>query len=106
MYQDDVHHVIRAGTVEQKACRDVEDVVVGQVRKSCEGAWTSIGFWMRGQWDQTDGLKLTIIIDIKQHTKGLWSAIEEEIAGALQSSESNDVDIHIKLLPGRVVSLC
>jgi hypothetical protein len=104
MYQD-VHHVIRPGTVEQSACREIEDAVLDQVRKSCDGAWTTIGFWMRGQRDQTEGLKLTIIICIKQHTKGLWSMVEDEIAEALQPFQSNDVDIHIELLPGRPVSI-
>lgn len=85
MHQD-IHHVIRPGAVEQRACREIEDVMLDQVRDSCVGAWTSIGFWMRGQRGQTEGLKLTIIIGIKQHAKRLWSVLEEDIERAVQSS--------------------
>jgi hypothetical protein len=102
MYQD-IAHVIRPDTVERRACREIEDVVYEKVMRSCQG-WSSICFFMRGTRYQTEGLKLTLCVGIKTH-KCIWSTVEEEIEGALQSFNSTDVDIHIELLPGRVVSL-
>jgi hypothetical protein len=106
MYRD-VHHIIRPGTEEKRVCRETEDVVCDQVKRGCSGAWSSICFWMRGRRDQTDGLKLTLVVGVNADTRGCWSKVDEEIAEAVQSLTTNSygVDIHIELLPGGVI-LC
>jgi hypothetical protein len=60
---------------------------------------------MRRTRDQTEGLKLTLCVGIKPQKKAIWSTVEEEIEGALQSFNSTDVDIQIELLPDRAVPL-
>jgi hypothetical protein len=103
MYQD-IHHVIRPSAVEQKTCREIEDVVFEQVKRSCQGKWPSICYFIQGTRDQTEGLKLTLVVGIGIH-KGIWSTVEEKIEGALQSFKSTDVNIYIELLPSRIDSL-
>jgi hypothetical protein len=102
MYKD-VSSIIKPQTVEQRACMEIEDAVQEQVKRSCPGDWTFIGYFMRGKTGQMEtSRKLTLIVGIKPRKRSLWGVVEEQIDEAVKSVKKSDIDIHIELFPSRV----
>jgi hypothetical protein len=104
MYRD-VSCTIKPDSLAHKACMQVEDAVYKQVTKSCPGQWRAISYHMRGPAGQMCDRKPTIMVRIAPGARSVWAFVERQIIAAVESASDLSVELHVELLPGRVMPL-